>query len=88
MQLVSFYSLLYLGYIFFLNYLISPSTFFFSYTMYSFVLDILFLIVLFFSFEEQFLFAFLLSIVLLYIIIRMTMIPLSSFSIPLYCGKN
>ena len=56
--------------------------------MYSFVLDILFLIVLFFSFEEQFLFAFLLSIVLLYIIIRMTMIPLSSFSIPLYCGKN
>ena len=85
-----------MGYTFFLNYLISSSSFFFSYTMYSILLNILFLIVLFFSFGEQFLYgniqfspvAFLLPIVLLYIIILMTMIVISSFSIALYSGKK
>ena len=64
--------------------------------MYSILLNILFLIVLFFSFGEQFLYgniqfppvAFALPIVLLYILILMTMIVISSFSIPLYSGKK
>ena len=64
--------------------------------MYSILLNILFLIVLFFRFGKQFLYgniqfppvAFLLPIVLLHIIILMTMIVISSFSIPLYSGKK